>query len=79
MSKLYGSISGDASKTNATRRGFKCVEGHVRGWNFGLYTQVCPCPQCGADKVSAFLTGGSNDDTLIFPAVFNLCENGCKE
>ena len=36
MSRLYGSIDADASKTLATRRAHRSISGHIRGWNSGV-------------------------------------------
>ena len=76
MSRFYGSLSGSA-KTTATRRGFEGsgVMAHVRGWNFGVRTNVVSCPYCQGDSVFVYLTGGSNDDSGKQVAFY--CENGC--
>ena len=78
MSRFYGSVTGDASKTDATRRGFKCVESYVRGWDHGGGVLVEPCPQCGGDNIRFYLTGGSNLDEILEWLPMR-CENGCTE
>ena len=78
MSRFYGSLTGQA-KTTATRRGSTIVEAHVRGWDFGVYSQVHKCRHCGGDAVKVFTTGGSNNPACVFPCAFHQCENGCPE
>ena len=78
MSRFYGSLTGQA-KTTATRRGStnSNVMAHVRGWDFGVRTVVCPCNVCGADCVWIELTGGSNDESTH--RILNIiCSNGCS-
>lgn len=58
MSRLYASIDSDARKTQATSRGHKSIEAHVRGWNAGI--EVTARVDGDADVFDVFSTSGSN-------------------
>jgi hypothetical protein len=60
MSRFYGSMQG--SRGEATRCGTTVsgVTAHVRGWLVGAIVTVETCGQCGEDRVSVGLTGGSS-------------------
>lgn len=64
MSRLYASIDADASKTQATRRGYKHIEAHVRGWNDGVRVVASVDDRegmrGGVDVFDVFRTSGSN-------------------
>jgi len=58
MSRLYASIDSDARKTQATSRGHKHIDSHVRGWNVGVRIVA---RTVGEDDVfDIYATGGSN-------------------
>ena len=59
MSKLYGSIDADASKTMATRRGHRAISAHIRGWHDGVSVEV-RADENGNVTVNVYRTGGSN-------------------
>ena len=63
MSRFYGTFTSDCTKTS-TKRGHKYVSAHVQRWDIGVHAFVEPCPYCGADKLAAFITGGSNDNPV---------------
>ena len=68
MSRFYGSFSSDSTQ-DSTKRGHSFVSAHVRGWRIGVQTYVQECEVCGADKVMAYETAGSNGagcSTLIY-------------
>jgi len=58
MSRLYASISSDASKTEGTRRGHRVILSHTRGWNIGVKVRAT----VRGDEVvlDIYATGGSN-------------------
>lgn len=58
MSKLYGSITGDASKSDATRRGHRNISGHVRGWTLGVRVDGS-LDREGREQFSIYATSGS--------------------
>lgn len=78
MSRFYGSIEGDWSRTLATRRGHHDVMSHARGWDYGVKVYMDECPVCGADRATVYTTGGSNcpiaDDELIFKRCHADCQ-----
>jgi hypothetical protein len=58
MSRLYASIDSDARKTQATSRGFRNIESHVRGWNLGVRVAA---RTVGEDDVfDVYVTSGSS-------------------
>jgi hypothetical protein len=61
MSRLYASVDADASKTTATRRGYRRIVAHVRGWDDGVrvVAGVSDDGQ-GVDTFDIFRTAGSN-------------------
>lgn len=59
MSRLYGSIDADASKTEATRRAFRNITGHIRGWDSGVEVRAY-IDSNDNDVFEVFRTGGSN-------------------
>lgn len=59
MSALYGSLTGDASRTDATRRGHNRISGHVRGWNCGLEVEGS-LDSAGREQFEVYLTSGSS-------------------
>ena len=59
MSKLYASISSDAARTEATRRGHKRISTHTRGWTLGVRV-VANVHSSGALVFSLYTTSGSN-------------------
>ena len=59
MSRLYGSLDADASKTTATRRAHRNITGHVRGWNSGVEIRAYVDEQ-DRDVFEVYRTGGSN-------------------
>ena len=80
MSRFYGSLTGSA-KTTATRCGSVSsrVSAHVRGWDIGVRGSVYACRECGADRIKAYRTQGSNGSVLDDLLVFDFCSGGCKE
>jgi hypothetical protein len=58
MSRLYASIDSDARKTQATSRGHKRIDAHVRGWDNGV--EVVANGNGGKDVFYVYATGGSN-------------------
>ena len=48
MSRFYGTLESERRK-QITKGGHRYVEAHVRGWDFGVFTQIKECPHCGAD------------------------------
>jgi hypothetical protein len=72
MSALYGSITSDASQTDATRRGHRDISSHLRGWEHGVRTYVTHDKASNTVTVSVYLTSGSNggtNDRLVGTAV----------
>lgn len=82
MSKLYASISADASKTEATRRGHKRITTHTRGWDLGVKVEA-RLDGTGEPTFDVYVTSGSkggagdqllgnvalmNGDRYFFPA-----------
>lgn len=59
MSRLYGSLDGDASSTEATRRAHRNIVGHVRGWNAGVEVRAS-VDEHDRDVFEVYRTGGSN-------------------
>ena len=58
MSSLYASIDADASKTQATRRGYRNISAHVRGWDSGV--EVDARHDETGDTFDVYVTTGSN-------------------
>ena len=68
MSRLYGSIDADASKTQATRRAYRNISAHVRGWN-EVIRIVARVDSNDRETFEVYATSGSNgggSDRLIF-------------
>ena len=63
MSRLYASIDSDARKTQATSRGHKNIEAHVRGWDTGVAVRAMVDSE-DRDVFYVYATGGSNDGSL---------------
>lgn len=66
MSRLYASIDSDARKTQATSRGHKHIDAHIRGWDSGVRV-IARVTESG-DVFDVYHTGGSNggdSDQLI--------------
>lgn len=59
MAALYASVTGDASRTDASRRGHRNIGGHVRGWNCGVEVHGY-LDSDGHERFEVYLTGGSN-------------------
>jgi len=78
MSRFYGSIQGDASKTIATRRGLREIMSHTRGWNYGIKVYADECPSCGADRMTVYTTGGSNS-IITDELVLQRCSADCQK
>jgi hypothetical protein len=59
MARFYGSVKG--SRSEATKTGSKAsgIEGHIRGWDFGVRVR-CYVNKDGEDECEVSLTGGSN-------------------
>tara|TARA_R110002020_G_scaffold251833_1_gene465633 strand:+ start:162 stop:398 length:237 start_codon:yes stop_codon:yes gene_type:complete len=69
MSKMYASITADASKTEATKRAHKFANAHVRGWDIGveINAYTCYCDKCGIkgkQVYEVYKTSGSNGSRL---------------
>lgn len=60
MSHFYASIKG--TKGEATRCGDKSrgINGHIRGWNFGVNVKMEYNADTGEDEAVVHLTGGTN-------------------
>ena len=68
MSRLYGSLDADASKTTATRRAHRDISAHVRGWNEGIRVRA-RVNSNDRETFEVYATSGSNgggSDRLIF-------------
>lgn len=59
MSKLYASISADASRTEATRRGHARITSHTRGWDLGVKVEA-RLDGTGEPTFDVYVTSGSN-------------------
>ena len=59
MSKMYASITTDASKTEATKRAHKFANAHVRGWNLGIEINAFTTDE-GKQVFEVYQTSGSN-------------------
>jgi hypothetical protein len=59
MSRLYGSMDADASKTQATRRAHKNISAHVRGWDNGVEVHAYVDAE-DRDCFEVYRTSGSN-------------------
>ena len=59
MSRLYGSMEADASRTEATRRAHREISAHVRGWDTGVEVRAF-VDSDGRDSFLVYRTGGSN-------------------
>lgn len=59
MSRLYGSMDADASKTTATRRAFRNISGHIRGWDSGVEVRAYVNTN-DEDVFEVYRTGGSH-------------------
>lgn len=60
MSALYATVTGDTSRTDASRRGHRTIGGHVRGWNCGIEVAGY-LDGDGHEYFEVYLTGGSHD------------------
>ena len=63
MSKMYASITADASKSEATKRAHKFANAHVRGWNLGVEINAYTSSS-GRQVFEVYKTGGSNGHRL---------------
>lgn len=63
MSKMYASMTADASKTEATKRAHQSANAHVRGWNVGVEINAYTTKD-GKQVYEVFKTGGSNGGRL---------------
>ena len=63
MSKMYASITADASKSEATKRAHEFANAHVRGWNLGVEINAYTTDE-GKQVFEVFKTGGSNGSRL---------------
>lgn len=61
MSRLYASIDSDSRKTQATSRGHKRIDAHVRGWSSGV--RVVARIEDDQDVFDVYATAGSNGHT----------------
>ena len=68
MSKMYASITADASKTEATKRAHKFANAHVRGWDIGVEINAYTTDE-GKQVFEVYQTSGSNGSR-----VEKLCE-----
>lgn len=59
MSRFYGTLDGDASKVQATKRGHRAVTGEVRGWDLGIKIEAFP-ENDSFDGFQVSITSGSN-------------------
>jgi hypothetical protein len=59
MSRFYGTLAGDASKVQATKRGHRTVTGEARGRDLGLKVEAYAVND-GLDGFQVYITGGSN-------------------
>lgn len=59
MSRFYASIQGDTNG-EATRRGFRSITGHVRGWNTGVGVDAIHTEAPDTETYRVSITGGSN-------------------
>lgn len=41
------------------------ISAHVRGWNVGINSEVTVCEKCGGDAVFCYVTGGSNNSSIL--------------
>ena len=76
MSRFYGTFDSDCTKTS-TKRGHNYVEATLNGWEFGVNSYIHECHICGADKVTVYLTAGSDNHggkTLIFQRCAANCQ-----
>ena len=60
MSRLYGSMDADASKTTATKRGHRSISAHVRGWDDGVRVVARIETPTDVDVFDVYRTAGSN-------------------
>lgn len=63
MSALYGSLEGERGK-EVTKRGFKRLSGHVRGWDSGVKVEAIHDDD--GDTFLIYQTGGS---TAVTPDI----------
>ena len=63
MSKMYASITTDATKTEGTKRAHKSATAHIRGWNLGVKI-IASTDENDKQIFEVFKTGGSNSSTL---------------
>lgn len=70
MSHFYADIKGNRGR--ATRQGTKNsgIEGHIRGWNVGVYTEIGYDELSKRDVVKVYRTGGSRGYEKILIAEF---------
>ena len=59
MSKMYASITADASKSEATKRAHKFANAHVRGWDIGVEINAYTTDE-GKQVFEVYQTSGSN-------------------
>ena len=59
MSKMYASITTDATKTEGTKRAHKLANAHVRGWNLGVEINAYTTEE-GKQVYEVYQTSGSN-------------------
>lgn len=63
MSKLYGTMKGDAAKTTVTRSGHRNMECHVATWTSGIKV-VAGTALDGTIVFDVYKTSGSNGTEL---------------
>ena len=63
MSKMYASITTDATKTEGTKRAHKFDNAHVRGWNLGIEINAFTTEE-GKQVFEVYKTSGSNGSRL---------------
>ena len=63
MSKMYASITTDATKTEGTKRAHKFANAHVRGWNLGVEINAYTTEE-GKQVYEVYKTSGSNGSRL---------------
>lgn len=62
MSRFYSSIQGHRGE--ATRQGYRAINGHIRGWNIGVKVRGYINDQ-GEDEFEVILTGGSGGPDIL--------------
>lgn len=61
MSRFYASIHGSRGVSTGQGTPNSGIQGHIRGWNIGAVAYASVDPETGRDRVTLYITGGSND------------------